>query len=1370
MTTPDVLYEEAEARKRREAQRQGYPVVEELPPYYVAAPGVPSQPPPPPQTPIFGTQPLPQPELPPYYVAAPGQPSLPPPGPLPGEDAQLAREQVLNEEAARATPDILTRQAIEPLPGEAAAGPAAAMTMPLEQVQAAGERMMGLAGQVRTQVDFEQLQQQARMTPEQDTEALQKLGIATANQRDQLLAARNQQEYEQFQKTPPIVGELLLATLLAPIAPNFMIWTVGLGLESLAEEKGVIPGKPVTRTWDFAVGTAEKGLEAIGVPESVRPLLANLAVMAVLGVSIAKRKALTDLAVGLAKVSREDAAATIAALKGAVERKWQTAVETGVVPRGFGLEEPVRPTVHGMTEAAGKGAVPPSGGLAETGHVARPPREFRPTPEDLAADAIERDIRAKYRASIPAMSDIEARTRPLPPEVRARLKGMVSDPQLARPEELEALWRGWYKTNWWTNFSDFLSGKIPALRGPLARTPADIAVRDAKRLRDITVGIMGQQSSIAIDKWRFEARDVLGLGRDGFAKKVKPLPGVDIPTGLKGNIEHIVEHAEKYDLSPEQAAFVDRFANDSLLTEIVRLEQTHGIDVQEVANYFPRYAKKTPKGWDKNVGAGGPGGAGYRVRLGHAKHRIFGDVEERYAAGFVDDPIQGLYGRAQSGVEGIANKRMMTLIKEMGFKPSEAFELKPFVEAAKEARAVYKDARAAATRIGASVDNKEALAMAEVTLEDSLRALRGARGLWREKQPQLFGRIMPPEVVRAFSRFVPKGQPIEQQFFQAVRGLKVSEDLSGTAVQNWFTAYRNPVAWVKAIGYGLYGFADQPLGYVVANYEYIMRGIQYGHIRAPTEWLLREGGPLGKTLLHVPGIKPSQRAFEWQVFVAQTERSKAVQRLCKTPEELMEMGAVLRKQSGILMMPGFTEAQVRWASRMAFAPQFAGAIHSALLDGFRGGPAGREALKSLFMAFGGAAGLTIAINYKVNGEMPNMTDPDLPGFWGIKLGGGYAYPLGPYQPTFVALFRTGRLIQDASQGKTPSTRDWQAIPRLLEAKGGIEPRLILAIGDALGVPFNKIRGDPYQHLRLKTAQDWKNFANQFMEPIGIQQATQGIQRKFPWSALELLGVRTSPMPTWGGIDLEVQGMKFSDSKGNVIEHYRDLTEPQKIEADKNPKIKRYLISSGGDDDPSKFTAMVERDTTNRLAAAVKDLRDAGPTAEALDQFKNDLDLVRQDNRTGWKWLRQFGFVPEGYESTNPDIKLRNAFYEYTSKAIRGTGGLDGDAYGKLTDDFRNMIGEELWKNTLVPQLVADRNPQVQQAQIWAIDVSDSGIYQLVENDGSADADARRRMRASDPELDVKGYLLGRWPSVFPVHKALAEEMFRKWMALGSQAP
>jgi len=992
--------------------------------------------------------------------------------------------------------------------------------------------------------------------------------------------------------------------------------------------------------------------------------------------------------------------------------------------------------------------------------------------EDLAAEAAERATRAKYRAGVPTIRDIEARTTPIPPEARAAMRPTAPEgPQrLLTFEEAQAIRGGQYETNWVTKLSDFVSGAIPALRSPLARTPADKATRSVMTARDWYIMTQGAKATNRVWEWMDRARKTLGLDlRTGRLRTVrlKPEFANDAPwfKDLQGYVNHVARHPEKYFLTPEQLALIEELQGGGRapLGEILTLEQRAGIDISEIENYFPTFAKKTPPGYKVSEGRGTRLG----TRPSHAKHRVFGDVEARYEAGFRDDPIAALFGRAQAGIEAIANAEAVKRIKAMGFKPSDVLQATHAGEvlAAKEAREAYKAARAAAVRKGAGIEEKAAVEIADAHLEDSVRALKSAAAQVREKGPRLFGRIVSYEVRDAFAKYTKNlSEGFVDDVFSVMRGTAISGDLSAGLIQNWYTFFRNPPAWGLAMAEGVHGLYEEPLGYLGRNYESIMRGLDVAALRAPTEFLLRQGGGMSRWLHSVPGVKQTQRAFEWQIFIAQSERWKAVERLARTPDEMMEMAAVLRKQSGILIMPGMTATQVKVASRVVFAPQFAGAIHSAVFDIFRGGAAGREAMKSVSMAFGGAAALTTAINYKLNDELPNMTDPDLPGFWGIKVGDGYVFPFGPYQPAIVALARTGRAIDDARQGKMPGDRDLQAIPRLLESKAGVPARTLIAVGDALGMPFDKLRGEPFENLRLRTPGDWRRFFSNYL-PIGLSQAKEGIDRGFPPALFEVIGGRTSPMPTWGGIDLEVKAMPFVDSAGNPIEHYRDLTELQKFEAEQNPKIKAYLARAEGQDDTSRFYAVLEEDRADGLNDALDQLALSGLNHEALAIYNGTVEQVKTFQSNAFRFMDMTGLLEDARETTNPDLALYRDFQSYTAGAAGPGGTWDGEKWGQLADGFRKLIGEDDWKTIIVPQMMVDRNPQVQRLQTWAIEVGETGYYDLNKQDGSADRAARDRMRQADPELDAKLFLLGGPSRVMtPQAKALVEKWFEELLA------
>jgi hypothetical protein len=325
MPTADVLYEEAQARKKAQAQQAGYPDLVAL--QRAAYAGVP------PQTPIFGTQPLPQPELPPYYLAAPGVPSQPPPGPLPGEDAQLAREQALNEEAARATPDVLARATVEPLPAET-------RLMPLEQEQAAATRMLELAGQVREVVSAPA---RARAQPQIGLGERLEKGIPGTVQGEVPPLTQVATQYPKAFKFGPDWETKLLAA-------GITVGAVGVGLETLAaapaaltlnpllsllyfsaesqmEQMNWIPGQPINRLTAKGAAPFRVGLEKAGVPKPVAAPVGELTLW--LLASVAGAKIGSKLLESVRGLSAEDLSAAAAKLRPGILAPEETAQAMG---------------------------------------------------------------------------------------------------------------------------------------------------------------------------------------------------------------------------------------------------------------------------------------------------------------------------------------------------------------------------------------------------------------------------------------------------------------------------------------------------------------------------------------------------------------------------------------------------------------------------------------------------------------------------------------------------------------------------------------------------------------------------------------------------------------------------------------------------------------------------------------------------------------------------------------------------------------------------------------------------------------------------------------------------------------------------------
>ncbi|KKL12939.1 hypothetical protein LCGC14_2530750, partial [marine sediment metagenome] len=139
-----------------------------------------------------------------------------------------------------------------------------------------------------------------------------------------------------------------------------------------------------------------------------------------------------------------------------------------------------------------------------------------------------------------------------------------------------------------------------------------------------------------------------------------------------------------------------------------------------------------------------------------------------------------------------------------------------------------------------------------------------------------------------------------------------------------------------------------------------------------------------------------------------------------------------------------------------------------------------------------------------------LDDPDKPGFWGIRVGGGFVFPFGPFQPLVVAMAKTARAGAAAAQGEKPKTSDLQAWPRFVEGKASIPARFLLRATEALGIPLDAVRGQPFTRPEIiRPNQNLLDFLQEELVPIGPEQAIEGIREGAPITALEIFGGRTT---------------------------------------------------------------------------------------------------------------------------------------------------------------------------------------------------------------------------------------------------------------------
>lgn len=672
----------------------------------------------------------------------------------------------------------------------------------------------------------------------------------------------------------------------------------------------------------------------------------------------------------------------------------------------------------------------------------------------------------------------------------------ISTRRFQAPEEAAQRFGERFRQNLFTRIDDFLA----PLRG--RNRAQERLVRNAVVAADLYKGTEEAVAEARFMEWIARHQRTLGLDLGtGRATAVPVRQGAQPGQAAAQRLDDIVERAEDYVISAQQQGALDEmFAEGGILDEMLRLNQQAGIEIEETLGrqYHPHIVIE--EATIEAVGGARPEGIGARPWF--AKPREFETVREGLAAGKeYANPLDALRMRLVGGIDAMANRRLADQLKRIGYQPTEKVAQSLRDELA-DATAAYRAARATAAKTGSTAD-RWAAAAAEERLRVAKTAMAHEADVIRQRRPQLFGRVVPEDAFNEFAKYVQNVQPDAlDEMFQVARGVMISLDYASPGVQNWFLFWRNNPAWLKAFALGASAMRRSPYEYVARNIDEITTLARAGFLTPPSEFLLARGGSISQKLARAPGSKQSQRGFEWNIFVGQVERGKALLSKVKNVDELIDMAAVVRKQSGSMLIPGMTRRQAWLLSKTWFAPRFYAAIHGALLDPLvTRGPAQREAVKGLAAAFGGAAAATVGLNMLINGELPNMDDPRKGGYWGVRVGKDrYVYLFGPYQPLINAL---GAVVNG----------DPKAIARYVEGKGSLPIRWLIRASEAMGAPISDLRGEPYQEpTRTFTGRPGFDVARDVLPlPIGPAQVAESIvEGDFsPLDLLEPVGGRVS---------------------------------------------------------------------------------------------------------------------------------------------------------------------------------------------------------------------------------------------------------------------
>lgn len=897
------------------------------------------------------------------------------------------------------------------------------------------------------------------------------------------------------------------------------------------------------------------------------------------------------------------------------------------------------------------------------GAFEQPEAARRPAERDAVGEALDQVTLPPRvgRADAPTEAQrlgVEGRSRRIPPEVRAQLTEAPSvryEPQTY--EQVEQAFGDRYQSNLWTRFED-VTGR---------RTPAQAAIHAEYVKSNIYKAVEGQRGQFHIDDWAYRSKDALGLrlrGRQqGYALAVQPKPDAKIPKGALQDLGDILEHPDDYLPTPEQARAIQELRDIQLAG--LRNEQVHNVDVDALAQgYISHLFKRTPNRNDSV--------AAVYQRLGgkawFTKGREFVDLRQARAAGFQPvDALSALRSRARAGAEAIGNQRLVDRSRAMGKLPSQTVPETAKVRL-KAAQGAYTEARKTALKTGALEDRLRAeLAANELDLAKQL--MRHEARLASERSPRVLGRVVKQDVADELSRYMERlDESGWDTAFRIARNTRVGADFGSAGIQNWYTLFRNPMAWLKGAAYGIEGMARDPTHYVVANADVIDEALKFNAVRPPAEFLLQEGAPLAQRVGNLPVLKQFQDFLEWNIFIPQVERWKGVRNALLNPDgsinaqRAIDMASVLRKQSGGALMPGLTPRQVKFWSKFWFAKEFLVATHGALTDPIsKSGPARLEAARGLASAFGGAAAFTVGASLALNGKLPNMDDPDKPGFWGVRVGEGYVYPFGPYQPLIVALGRT-------KQG------DRTAFPKYIEGKTSIPVHLFIRASEALGVtPLEAIRGESFGQPQIIKPQQGglAGVGQAFIEelaPIGTGAILEGVERQGRAGLIasaELGGARTS---------VDTQGQEFRRRFEESYGRPYDASAGDRAIAETDPKLAPYLRRSDEASADTGFEpAMNRQERQEQLRAKEAELSlpdisravlagniEAGPAwKEAWEEyvtFKANIEA------------RDF-FGADFATSTDPRAQAYQAWSDVSPQAYRDqtTFEIDWDAYFRDKD-------------------------------------------------------------------------------------------------------
>ena len=815
------------------------------------------------------------------------------------------------------------------------------------------------------------------------------------------------------------------------------------------------------------------------------------------------------------------------------------------------------------------------------------------------------------------------------------------------------------------------------------------------------------------------------------ATRVQAAEGVSTRAKSFGTIDDMLENPQNYILTSQQQAVIKQ--GQDMTTQLLRDAQRLGVDAVEMTEaYWHRIVTAGPSETlsgtmiTKRVGA----------RKGHTLQRAFKDVEEGIEEGYryETDPGIRLLARLEAGIQTIADAHVRRQISRLPGVETALQQLErrfpATIKGVKQARVARDNAKAAFLKKGGDTpDNLMKLRQSEADFVSAQRDLyidkrQVGQASWGESRlPN--GRFAPRELVAEVDKYLDlpgtqvaqggKAMQLVVETMQAIRTNLTTADLAAGFIQGQALFFRpaGHLAWWKAQLHSLISVIDSPKAYVDRNAAVIDEAVDIGAISIPTDFLYaRRGLASAPTAIPLagPALKGLNRAFEWFIFVAQTELYKATRTgaIKKAPgraaragvsveqqltEDLVSLGTAIRKGVGTesFAILGVRPTQKTIESLMLFAPRFTRAFSGLLAQSLTGGPGGAEARKAVGSLLAGGTSLLVGIHYLRHNKMPNVDDPFAPDWMQTPQGRSYFNPYGPFYNYFRTLARMSVYISRGEPDK--ATKE---MANFVRSKASVA----LRGADIAGSLLFRGEAQTFEGERMTDITSTvTGIAKEFGVPIAPGELIQGLQEGRPEAAVELIGI--NPRATqYSQMDIEFQRQEDINPDGKSF-RYAIPSEKQEM-ARRFPDIAQKMIERGRgkSGQARREWDQADKDAYGMEEGLIQELQDNEIT---LDEFRGRYSEIQREKAVDKAATNhRLGLFQDKQDlPDDPNDRALAQYYQSFDEARTSSGRLDYDVLeeieAKLREDWTPEQEEYVDLNTgltdhpaLIQEFLEDR--------------------------------------------------------------------------------